>query len=457
LTKDVGVAKSTARYDERGNLVELGYFGSDGKPILSKDKGIARHAARYDGRGKVVRVDYFGLDDQPILIKDIGIAVQTNRYDERGNLVAISYFGVDGLPILSRDVGVASIVTRLDERGNEVEISYFGTDARPIVKKGLGAARSTQLFDALGNVVEHRFYGTDGELTLASDWNVAIARHKYDAAGNEIELAFFDTKGLPILSKDWEVAGARTVFDEYGRDSETVFFGLDGRPLVSKKVGFSIQKNRHDASGVVEVRHFDAAGVPIKNYLGFATAKMTRDSLGRVLQIEYFDPADRPCRRVNKLDDRYDDDIGDLLGQWRGLVLSGNFTQAQIASIDQGGFARFVQTFDSRGNATTRAYFDERGAPTVGFNGAVAETIRYDALDRPMLLTLDKPGAGAEASNSTRIKYDARGLVTRIDYVSKAGAVVNGEQGIATFLPGYDDQGTMTSVIRRDAAGNVLK
>ena len=45
-----GYARYTARFDERGNRIEVAYFDEHDRPTRS-DEGIARSLATYDARG----------------------------------------------------------------------------------------------------------------------------------------------------------------------------------------------------------------------------------------------------------------------------------------------------------------------------------------------------------------------------------------------------------------------
>src|SRR5439155_22627650 len=65
-------------------LVEMAYFGQDGKPCLHKE-GYHRFTDRYDERGNRIEQAYFGLDGKPCLHKE-GYHRLTARYDEGGRL-----------------------------------------------------------------------------------------------------------------------------------------------------------------------------------------------------------------------------------------------------------------------------------------------------------------------------------------------------------------------------------
>ena len=64
LHKD-GYAKLTQAYDDRGNITEQAYFGTDGEPILSK-KGYARITWSYDDAGNRNKTVRYNLDGEEV-------------------------------------------------------------------------------------------------------------------------------------------------------------------------------------------------------------------------------------------------------------------------------------------------------------------------------------------------------------------------------------------------------
>ena len=82
----------------------------------------------------LVEVTYFGADGKPCLCKD-GYAGWKATYDERGNQTSESCFGTDGKPCLHKD-GYAGWKATFDERGNQTSVSYFGTDGKPCLQQG---------------------------------------------------------------------------------------------------------------------------------------------------------------------------------------------------------------------------------------------------------------------------------------------------------------------------------
>ena len=74
-----------ARRDQRGQLIELTGFGTDGRPTLNKE-GYAKITFAYDARAKEIERAYFSVDGKPTLNKDAYAKVAV-AYDARGNPV----------------------------------------------------------------------------------------------------------------------------------------------------------------------------------------------------------------------------------------------------------------------------------------------------------------------------------------------------------------------------------
>jgi hypothetical protein len=56
---------------------------------------------KYDERGNVIEVSFYGVDRKPILVAD-GYAKIENKYDERGNIIKSIFYGINGKPLPSK-------------------------------------------------------------------------------------------------------------------------------------------------------------------------------------------------------------------------------------------------------------------------------------------------------------------------------------------------------------------
>ena len=176
-----------------------------------------------------------------------------------------------------------------------------------------------------------------------------------------------------------------------------------------------------------------------------------------MIEATYFDPNGKPTMRSNRLHPR--EEIVDLFGRWRNQVLAGALDREAVAKIQSGGFSRIVQAFDDRGNPVRRAFFGVEGTPATGPNGAVEETVEYDKLDRPIVF---RPIVGDATSVNreqiwTRLTYDDAYNLTRIDYISPDGRIVDGKRGYATVRIEPRDGPGRPAATYLTAAGETVK
>lgn len=288
-------ARSTARYDVRGDLVETEHWGANGKPVIHHS--CARVTNRYDGNGSVVETACFGVDGAPALRGNC--ARETRRYDERGDMVEEACFGVDGAEVpfagpprdgqsgAGWERGRSRSTYRHDDFGRVIEERHFapggdpasfGECARMTYRYGErgyreeedclgpdgtlawrgGCARKSLRHDARGNVVEEACLGPDGALSARSP--IPRVTRTYDARGQMVEEAFFGPDDQPRPNTSGYARVTRK-YDEGGNETETAWFGVDGEPIVSQ--GCARYTSSFDENGrLVEQACFGIDGRP---------------------------------------------------------------------------------------------------------------------------------------------------------------------------------------------------
>jgi hypothetical protein len=289
--------------------------------------------------------------------------------------------------------------------------------------------------DQRDNLVERSFFGVAGAPILSPSWGFARVVIGWDEHGNEIEDAYFGVDGKPVLRQGWGVARITFGFDARGSLVEEAYFGIDGKPILSTRFAAARRTWRYDGRGdIVERQYFGIDGKLAENDRGFATVALKRDGLGRLLEACYFDLADRPMLRANRL--VADDGMTNLFGSWNRFVMLGPFDQAALAKLGEGGFACVVQDYDVRGDLARRAFLGVDAEPVAGPNGVAEERVEYDAFGRAVLCRpiLDDASAAATEQIWTRLTYDIAGLIWRVDYVDPDDRIVNGKRGFATVV-----------------------
>jgi len=155
-------ARITRKHDDQGRVIELAFFGVDGKPVLDETEGAARITWKHDGQGRVVEQAFFGADGKPVVNKTGYAARYIWVHDESGNVTESASFGIDGQPVPDQVEGAARITWKHDAEGRVVEQAFFGVDGEFVVNKTGYAARYIWVYDERGNVIECASFGIDG-------------------------------------------------------------------------------------------------------------------------------------------------------------------------------------------------------------------------------------------------------------------------------------------------------
>ena len=221
-----GCHKGTQIYNNRNQVIETRYFGTDGKPINLKEEKYAVEMHDYDKQGNNIMTQYKDANNKNCICKDgwssskrefdqmgrvikqyfydingkptdpkIMIPVGIAEYDKWGNMNYIAAYDGEGNRVLNQS-GYSSCKKEFDLRGNEISIAYFDTDDKPIELKDEGYAKMEAKYNAQNLLVEQRFYATNGKLRTGK---IAIVKNQYDTDGNKIEEAYFDSKEKPCV------------------------------------------------------------------------------------------------------------------------------------------------------------------------------------------------------------------------------------------------------------------
>jgi tRNA A-37 threonylcarbamoyl transferase component Bud32 len=148
------------RQDGKQRVLEEANFTADGRPQVWPE-GYHRWTARYDTRGNQVEVAHFGLDGTPVVTNHVHRSVA--RYDLKGQLLERAYLGVAGEPVFHSLRGTFRSLRRYDSQGNLVEALFISPNGRPRnTKQGYarihyiyrdGACIDTTALDTDGKVV----------------------------------------------------------------------------------------------------------------------------------------------------------------------------------------------------------------------------------------------------------------------------------------------------------------
>jgi serine/threonine protein kinase len=388
-----GFSAEHAKYDRLRNLVEEAYVGPDGKPVAS-DEGFAVRRHTYDENDDLVAVAYFDANGAPTPFAS-SYATERFKNDERGLVVEEAYFDVHGDPVVIKD-GYASVKRTRDRNGDVIAEAYFGKHGEPIAREG-GFASRKFAFDIARRPVEVSLFDTTGQAVRGSmGW--AVERTKYDARGLVLRIDHFDAAKAPALDRDGR-ASVTKVWDSRANLKEETSLDAAGNPVASTD-GYATKKTAYDERDeVVEEALFGADGKPVSGKASWSLRRVRYDDFGNVVEESFFDGAHEPI--VPK-----------------GLPYSS-----------------MKQRFDARHRLVESSYFDLRGAPAKGPDGAAVVRYKRDGYGRAIETSYFDGSGEPSPSEAGRIvvraKYDDAGRLIDERFVDASGAPRTASDGCA--------------------------
>lgn len=118
-----GVAKCEMKYDVYGRREEECCYGKDGKPVRNYANQSSKIRYKYDNRGNIVELSFYGTDGNLCLAAE-GAAVVKRQYDEKGYQIKESYFGLDRKPC-ALVTGVSYCMVERDAKGKLLTMSFY--------------------------------------------------------------------------------------------------------------------------------------------------------------------------------------------------------------------------------------------------------------------------------------------------------------------------------------------
>ncbi len=404
--------RCVSKYDDRGNMVELAYFGVDGKPVADAD-GVSRTMWTFDDADRYLTWRCYGADGKAGLDKN-GIHETRFSYDGRGNVTRWTNFGTDRKPILCA-AGYHIMAQAYDERGNVIEASYLGVGGEPVVEKESRLHRITYAYNSKGQQTEMRMF--DAANARAHDLTNGqhLTRYTYDPLGNIASEAFFDAGDKPINRRSDSVHRFERESDIHGKVLSEIYFNHEGKKALNSEGYHKL------------VQEFDDRGNEISEaYLGING-----------------EPVNRTGMAIQKINRGFDE---------HGWQISEHYTDAagHLAPTKGYRYAKWKQEFDNRGQVVSKTYFDGRGRPVEFSTTApyAMERLTYD--DRGNVIgtayfdTQLKPMALEEGYHKWLNTFDGMGHLIQSDYLDVAGKPVNSSNGYFRYTASFDARGHLT-------------
>ena len=146
-----GIAGWRSTFDERGRELTRAFLDASGGAGSLKNERYSSWRARYNDRGQQIEIWYFAADGTPALVRG-GYATERTVRDDRGNKVEATFFDEKGE--LSRSLWAARAHYDYDKYGRESERRFFDADGKLLMHPDSGRAIVRFERDAAGRVLK---------------------------------------------------------------------------------------------------------------------------------------------------------------------------------------------------------------------------------------------------------------------------------------------------------------
>lgn len=313
--------------DDRGNVVQLRYFGDNGR---STKNGVYGKKLKYDENDQMIEGIFQDQSGKTMQDED-GVAAVRYYYDASGNQLRISYFDADDKPFEPYD-GMATTRWKYDRYGNKFETIYYDRFDN-IVNATQGIAINTYTVDKAGNLISRAYFDS---LRNPAPFNGFVKiNFFYNKDGYRTKSVFFKEKNDSVLQDH----AVRFIYDNVGNLREERTYDAFMKPL--ERNGIAVQMFGFDgAHNMISFQTFDAEGYLVPFESGIAHIRWIYNTMGEKIETRYFN-----------ID-------GDLKGGRQHEAIN-----------------KFV--YDECGQLIERSYYDSLEQPT-NFDGAAVIKYNYD-------------------------------------------------------------------------------
>lgn len=271
-------------YNSAGQLQNVVYMASDGKPCLIPGSRVASQIIDYDTEGRVIAKRNIDVAGNPAPDAH-DVATREFTYDASGHLSSVVTKGTDGKKIVPKMPGFAEQRLTYDSQNRPLEVYHLDGLGNPVTNSA-GENHVRYRYDDEHHVTTRTNY-QDGAV---SDNVLGVAVERVDGAENGCILhkKWFDQNGQPAIHPEIGAASVLLVRSMPARTQRTQLCGADGLPLADTR-GCAEHLLRTDSQGRPVWECYNAAdGSPCCNpALGYAEHAWEYGADGQ-LRREYF-------------------------------------------------------------------------------------------------------------------------------------------------------------------------
>lgn len=425
------IASTYQKFDVSGNAIGLAQYGT-GDNLSFDANGYGKVTYKYDSNSYLIEVK--NLDGYDVLVRgDYAVPITRMIWDSTYRTRTIKYFDENYQPD-TLGTGEAWLTQNFDENNNTIETNYYDLDDNLIAVKE-DVATFKFAYDEYGNKTESRFYNINGNLATANQ-GVSINTYLYSGKDRMIQRSYYDS--LENLAPFDGKARIKLKLDRDGNKIEERYFDKNNTLLDSGVAVISREFDTH--SRPITVRKFNHQNQPITTKP--AIIKYQYNTAGEKLVEAYFDDKKQPTvddEGVHRYQYYYDD---------KNYYLGCEYFDRQGKLTEISGIAKIEFERDSRGNATTKTFFDINRQLAPNEQGVAKYNWKYDLYDRYTYEAYHGPNGLPMLLDSTHHinKYimDRAGNVTHKSYHDVNGELTINDDSIALYVNTYDRNGGYT-------------
>lgn len=345
-----------------------------------------------------------------------------------------------------------------DQWGNDSIVEYI--DAKGKCKPTPdGVAMDEYIYDEYGHLLKSWVRDRDGNL-IVDQWGNCGLEYEWNAHHQNVSAMYMDDKWQPMRMSDNRSAQYNNVikirykYDRYGRNTEEAYYTADDVPDTNAYGVHRTVCAYDDRGNITEVVNYDKNGAPTENSTGTAFVMHEYDDAGRTIRSVYLGKDRRPCSTEGYLSGvvyRYDEEGNRILYEEYSVVDGKEIKSYMEETGKDYSFVRWedgstmVDSLDTRGRITLRAYYDKDGNPDKSKEFAFN---RMEYAEFPHQLRY------------TDSYYDSNGHLCNPfgDYAVQVVVRDTLSESVRSFIRRYDEQGVLTTsyIWRYDKNGNIL-
>ncbi len=213
------------KYDASDNQVEMSVFQSENKPALNGQNWHSKKS-KYNGRNQIIEISYFGIDGKLTNYSNDRYSIQQYTYDTKGNRLTIKYLNKDRQPVECNE-GWASSKYEYDSQNRLIRQLFFNkegnfTDPQKMVPEGIVK------YDKWGNIVYIASADGKGNIINNPQKGCAIQKYEYNLRGNLCWEAAYDLNNKLCNLKGQSYSKIVYTYNQKGNQTEERYFASDG-------------------------------------------------------------------------------------------------------------------------------------------------------------------------------------------------------------------------------------